>query len=207
MAVSADEIIVIGRGRFITSGSVNDLTKNAEGTVLARASDHERLASIVVVTSHHGVVQDANDEGLTIAGLTSDDVGQLAFDAGITIYELTPLRASLEEVFMDLTADAVEYGSKMTGPLAWLTRSTLWATTHAEWIKFRTVRSSIMGVAVTVFLTVGLGVLITTLVRTHWSQLSALRVATFDPVSSSLRGSLFAQFAVGGHWRPVHHQW
>src|SRR5580704_3644751 len=75
--------------------------------------------------------------------------------------------------------------------------STLWATTRSEWIKFRTVRSSIMGVIVTVVLTIGLGVLITTLVRTHWTQLSPLRVATFDPVSSSLRGSLFAQFAVG----------
>jgi ABC-2 type transport system permease protein len=75
--------------------------------------------------------------------------------------------------------------------------STLAASTKAEWIKFRTVRSSLMGVAVTVLLTVGLGVLITSLIRTHWSQLSAIRVATFDPVSSSLRGSLFAQFAVG----------
>lgn len=75
--------------------------------------------------------------------------------------------------------------------------STLTASTQAEWIKFRTVRSSIMGVAVTVLLTVGLGVLITTLIRTHWSQFGALRIATFDPVSSSLRGSLFAQFAVG----------
>jgi ABC-2 type transport system ATP-binding protein len=114
MAVSADEIIVIGRGRFITSGSVNDLTKNAQGTVLARASDHDRLAS--VVTSNHGVVHEANDEGLTIGDLTSDEIGQLAFDAGITIFELTPQRASLEEVFMDLTAGAVEYGAKKTDP-------------------------------------------------------------------------------------------
>ncbi len=45
--------------------------------------------------------------------------------------------------------------------------STLAASTSAEWIKFRTVRSSIMGVIVTVLLTVGLGVLITTLIRTH----------------------------------------
>jgi ABC-2 type transport system ATP-binding protein len=115
MAVSADEIIVIGRGRFITSGSVNDLTKNAEGTVLARASNHEKLAALV--RSHHGVVHDANDEGLTISGLTSDQVGQLAFDAGITIFELTPQRASLEEVFMDLTAGAVEYGAQKTEPV------------------------------------------------------------------------------------------
>jgi ABC-2 type transport system ATP-binding protein len=114
MAVSADEIIVIGRGRFITSGSVNDLTKNAEGTVLARASDHNKLAALI--TSNHGTVHDSNDEGLTIGGLTSDQVGQLAFDAGITIFELTPQRASLEEVFMDLTAGAVEYGAQKQVP-------------------------------------------------------------------------------------------
>jgi ABC-2 type transport system ATP-binding protein len=114
MAVSADEIIVIGRGRFITSGSVNDLTKDAEGTVLARASDHDELAA--VITANHGVVHEANDEGLTISGLTSDEVGRLAFDAGITVYELTPQRASLEEVFMDLTAGAVEYGAQKTVP-------------------------------------------------------------------------------------------
>jgi ABC-2 type transport system ATP-binding protein len=53
---------------------------------------------------------------LTIGGLTSDQVGQLAFDAGITVFELTPQRASLEEVFMDLTAGAVEYGSQKRGP-------------------------------------------------------------------------------------------
>jgi ABC-2 type transport system ATP-binding protein len=114
MAVSADEIIVIGRGRFITSGSVNDLTKNAQGTVLARASDHDKLAA--VVNAHNGIVHDTNDEGLTISGLTSDQVGQLAFDAGITIFELTPQRASLEEVFMDLTAGAVEYGAQTADP-------------------------------------------------------------------------------------------
>jgi ABC-2 type transport system ATP-binding protein len=114
MAVSADEIIVIGRGRFITSGSVNDLTKNAQGTVLARTSDHVKLAALIA--AHQGVVHDTNDEGITVSGLTSDQVGQLAFDAGITIFELTPQRASLEEVFMDLTAGAVEYGSKKTDP-------------------------------------------------------------------------------------------
>jgi ABC-2 type transport system ATP-binding protein len=93
---------------------VDDLTKNAEGTVLVRASDHDKLAT--VVASNHGVVHDANDDGLTIGGLTSDQIGQLAFDAGIALFELTPQRASLEEVFMDLTAGAVEYGSHTTGP-------------------------------------------------------------------------------------------
>jgi ABC-2 type transport system ATP-binding protein len=114
MAVSADEIIVIGRGRFITSGSVDDLTKNAQGTVLARASDHDKLAA--VIASNHGTVHDANDDGLTVSGLTSDQVGRMAFEAGITIFELTPQRASLEEVFMDLTAGAVEFGMQKSDP-------------------------------------------------------------------------------------------
>ena len=113
MAVSADEIIVIGRGKFITSGSIDDLTKTAKGTVLVRASDHDKLASAVAL--HHGVVHEANDNGLIIGDLTSDEVGQIAFDVGIAVFELVPQRASLEEVFMDLTADSVEYESHSSG--------------------------------------------------------------------------------------------
>jgi ABC-2 type transport system permease protein len=75
--------------------------------------------------------------------------------------------------------------------------STLLASTNAEWIKFRTVRSSVMGLILTVVLIIGLGVLVASLTRSHWSQVSALRQATFDPVSSSLVGIFFGQFAVG----------
>jgi ABC-type transport system involved in multi-copper enzyme maturation permease subunit len=75
--------------------------------------------------------------------------------------------------------------------------STLLASTNAEWIKFRSVRSSVMGVILTVVLIIGLGVLVSFLTRSHWSQVSALRQATFDPVSSSLVGIFFGQFAVG----------
>jgi len=46
-----------------------------------------------------------------VSDLTAEQVGQIAFDAGVVLFELTPQRASLEEVFMDLTSDAVEYGS------------------------------------------------------------------------------------------------
>ncbi len=108
MAVSADQIIVIGRGKFITQGSVDALTATAKGTVFVRASDHEGL--ITLLRAHQGVAHEINDGGLNVAGLTSDEIGQIAFRSGITVLELTPQRASLEEVFMDLTADSVEYG-------------------------------------------------------------------------------------------------
>src|ERR1019366_5038823 len=108
MAVSADEIIVIGRGKFITQGSIDDLTETAAGSVLVRSTDPQKLTT--VLERLRGVVEGVNDHAMSVGGLTSDQIGRAAFDAGVTILELTPQRASLEEVFMDLTADAVEYG-------------------------------------------------------------------------------------------------
>jgi ABC-2 type transport system ATP-binding protein len=108
MAVSADQIIVIGRGKFITQGSVDDLTANANGTVLVRTSDNAKLTSII--ESLKGTVHQEHDHELTVSLLTSDEIGQAAFGAGITVLELTPQRASLEDVFMELTAGAVEFG-------------------------------------------------------------------------------------------------
>jgi ABC-type transport system involved in multi-copper enzyme maturation permease subunit len=68
---------------------------------------------------------------------------------------------------------------------------------RSEWLKFRSVRSSIMGVLVTFVLTIGIGALVTSLLRAHWSTEGPLFVATFDPVSTSLVGIIFAQFAIG----------
>jgi ABC-2 type transport system permease protein len=73
----------------------------------------------------------------------------------------------------------------------------LWSVVHSEWIKFRSVRSSVIGVAITFVLTIGLGALVTSLVRAHWNTTALAQKATFDPVATSLVGILFAQFAVG----------
>jgi ABC-2 type transport system permease protein len=73
---------------------------------------------------------------------------------------------------------------------------TVASAVKSEWIKFRSVRSTIMGVIVTFVLTIGLGALISVAVRGHYNQMDPLRKLTFDPVSTSLGGTLFAQFAV-----------
>jgi ABC-2 type transport system ATP-binding protein len=109
MALTADQIIVIGRGTLITQGSIDSLTANAKGSVFVRASDHQKL--MAELRAHGGDVSEANDEALSVSDLTSDQIGQIAFDADIALFELTPQRASLEDVFMELTADSVEYGS------------------------------------------------------------------------------------------------
>jgi ABC-2 type transport system permease protein len=68
---------------------------------------------------------------------------------------------------------------------------------RAEWLKFRSVRSTVLGVGITFFLTLGLGALVTTLIRVHWSTTPQLTKLTFDPVQTSLVGAIFAQFAIG----------
>ena len=113
MAVSADQIIVIGRGKFITSGTVDDLTANATGSVFVRCADAPRLAD--ALRGLRGVCEPVSDNALNVSGLTSDEVGDAAMAAGIAVHELTPQRASLEDVFMNLTADSLEYGHKGTG--------------------------------------------------------------------------------------------
>jgi ABC-type transport system involved in multi-copper enzyme maturation permease subunit len=67
----------------------------------------------------------------------------------------------------------------------------------SEWIKFRTVRSTIVGTLIFIFLTIGLGVLITWLIRSHYHDMPVAQKLTFDPVSASLGGIIFAEFAVG----------
>src|SRR5665213_155334 len=74
---------------------------------------------------------------------------------------------------------------------------TLGSVVRSEWLKFRTVRSSVTGVIVTFVLTIGLGALVTSLLRAHWSTTSPARELTFDPVMTSLVGVAFAQFAMG----------
>lgn len=77
------------------------------------------------------------------------------------------------------------------------TKVTLASTARSEWIKFRSIRSTVMGVALTAVLTIGIGLLITLTLRAHWGTLEPVRKLTFDPVSTSLGGTFFAQFAVG----------
>jgi ABC-2 type transport system ATP-binding protein len=107
MAVTADQIIVIGRGKFITSGSVDDLTKNAAGAVILRSTNNAKLTQLLQEAK--AVVSEINDEGLRVSGLSAAAIGDIAFGAGVAVHELTPERASLEEVFMELTQDSVEY--------------------------------------------------------------------------------------------------
>jgi ABC-2 type transport system ATP-binding protein len=108
MALTADHLIVVGRGRLIRDTSVAEFIASAsEGTVRVRTPDEERLREVLL---GEGVAVTTVEAGrLEVSGLTSDEVGYRAAAAGLTLLELTPVSASLEEAFMALTHDAVEY--------------------------------------------------------------------------------------------------
>ncbi|MEW1865878.1 ABC transporter ATP-binding protein [Streptomyces sp. NBC_00669] len=108
MALTAEHLIVIGRGRLIADTSVTEFVAGAGGgSVRVRSDEAERLRGLL---GGPGVsVASDTRQVLEVSGLTSDRIGRIAADAGIALAELTPQQASLEDAFMELTKDAVEY--------------------------------------------------------------------------------------------------
>jgi ABC-2 type transport system ATP-binding protein len=113
MAQTADHLIVIGRGSLIANCSTQEfIERSSERSVLVRTPDH-RLSDLI--TANGGEVKPEPDGALGVTGLEAPRIGELAAGAGITLHELTPRLASLEEAFMELTADSVEFGRPAGG--------------------------------------------------------------------------------------------
>lgn len=108
MAQTADHLIVVGRGRLIADTSVSELMRSAGGgTVQVRASDPGALA--LRLSAAGATVREGLESSLVVSGLSAEDVGKLAAYHGLVLSELTPQRASLEDAFMELTRDSIEY--------------------------------------------------------------------------------------------------
>jgi ABC-2 type transport system ATP-binding protein len=115
MAVTATELIVVGRGRLIASGSVEDLIHQAStGAVMVRTKETDRLERALAGPGRQ--IERPRTGTLTVSGMDSEAVGLIAAREGIPLIELTPQQATLEEAFMEMTRDAVEFhGSVTTG--------------------------------------------------------------------------------------------
>lgn len=108
MAQTAEHLIVIGRGRLIADTTTKDFIDRAsEQSVRVRSPQLDQLRSLL--TSHGMTVREEGDAALIVAGVTSDEVGKVAGTNNVTLYELAPQQASLEEAFMRMTGGAVEY--------------------------------------------------------------------------------------------------
>ncbi|MGH8862911.1 MAG: ABC transporter ATP-binding protein [Jatrophihabitantaceae bacterium] len=108
MALTANELIVVGRGKLIASGSVADVIGGATtGAVLVRTAEADRLASLLVQAGSR--VDRVASDRLHVTGTDSAAVGAIAAREAIALIELTPQHATLEEAFMEITRDAVEF--------------------------------------------------------------------------------------------------
>ena len=110
MTLTADHFIIIGRGRMIADVSAAELEAMApEANVLVRSDDQRRLRGLL--SRDNVTVTSVETDTLSVVGMNSVAVGRVAADHSIALAELTNCRSTLEQIFMDLTADAVEYGA------------------------------------------------------------------------------------------------
>ncbi|MEO6944026.1 MAG: ATP-binding cassette domain-containing protein [Lacisediminihabitans sp.] len=109
MAQTADHIIVLGRGRIIADAPVGEILALAKGTaVRVRTPDAERFGELL---SANGEAQVSNSEPglLEVTGLSAARIGELAAAESVVLHELSPLSGSLEDAYLTLTQDEVEY--------------------------------------------------------------------------------------------------
>jgi ABC-2 type transport system ATP-binding protein len=113
MALMADHVVVIGRGKLLRDQTVDEFVEtSSEHHVLVRARDLTALSFLL--TAAGARVIEAEEGGVEVFGLDAPAIGELAASNLIALHELSPQRGSLEEAFMKLTQDSVEYSASVT---------------------------------------------------------------------------------------------
>jgi ABC-2 type transport system ATP-binding protein len=117
MAQTADRLVVVGRGRLLADTTVDALVEQSEDKgVRVATGEPARLRSVLAAP---GVtITSAGAERLVVSGMDTRRIGQLAAEHQVPLYELVAESVSLEEAFMNLTQDAVEYHSSDAGRAA-----------------------------------------------------------------------------------------
>lgn len=111
MAQTADQVIVLGRGRVLADAALPELVRAwTNTTVLVRSP---RLTELAAAVSGPDVTITAVEPGaVEVVGLAAEAIGDLAARLGVPVHELTPRSGSLEEAYLALTGESVEYKSK-----------------------------------------------------------------------------------------------
>ncbi|MEV7143870.1 MULTISPECIES: ABC transporter ATP-binding protein [Streptomyces] len=110
MELTADHLVVIGRGRLIADTSMKDFIEaHSEREVFVRSPQAAELRGMLSAAVE---VRTESSDALVVTGLEAAEIGALASANGVELHELAPRHVSLERAFMDLTRDAVEYQSE-----------------------------------------------------------------------------------------------
>ncbi|MFF4728512.1 ABC transporter ATP-binding protein [Streptomyces mirabilis] len=114
MALVADHLIVVGRGRLLADTTVQELVQQAGGDTVTVASDQSARLREVLAGPGVEITGEVGSEELHVTGLSARAIGLKAAEHGIPLFELRSRTVSLEQAFMDLTRDAVEYHATAT---------------------------------------------------------------------------------------------
>ena len=109
MEHTADHLIVIGRGQLLADCTMEEFIARSSGQTVRVATPQAELLAKAVAEAGGTVIPGGGGDTLTVSGLIAAQVGDIAFEHGVRLHELTVVRASLEAAFMELTADSVEY--------------------------------------------------------------------------------------------------
>jgi ABC-2 type transport system ATP-binding protein len=109
MAQTAQDLVVIGKGELIYSGTTTDFISRATGQAVRVRSPH--LAALRTALTEREVSFRDEDGALVVSDMDAAELGELAFAHDVTLHELSPQRGSLEEAFMQLTGDSIEYAA------------------------------------------------------------------------------------------------
>jgi ABC-2 type transport system ATP-binding protein len=112
MENTADHLIVIGKGKLIADCTMAEFIARSSGAaVRVRTPSPDQL--VLALTGKGGTATSDGDGSLLVRGMTTEAVGDIAFEQGIRLHELSLMRASLEEAYMEVTADSVEYHAEV----------------------------------------------------------------------------------------------
>jgi ABC-2 type transport system ATP-binding protein len=108
MALTADEVVIIGKGKLISQISIDELlSQSSESFVRVRSPESPKLK--LALEQQGAVVVTEDDGSLSVRGADEVAIGELAASIPVVLHELAPQTASLEEAFMELTEDSIEY--------------------------------------------------------------------------------------------------
>jgi ABC-2 type transport system ATP-binding protein len=107
MALTASNLVVVGKGRLISQSSIKEfVARTTDGTVKVRSPQLDQLR---VVLRHASATVAEEDGGILVSGMDSEKIGEMAAANKIVLHELSPRTGSLEQAFMQITGDSVEY--------------------------------------------------------------------------------------------------
>jgi ABC-2 type transport system ATP-binding protein len=118
IAQTAEHLVIVGRGRLIADTTVDEVVAKASADAAVRVRSPQVIALREALAGDGVRIHSAESDVLEVYGVTSARIGELAAASGLILHELIPLRASLEDAYMDLTGDAVEYRTQAEPPPA-----------------------------------------------------------------------------------------